>query len=136
MYETVSSMQALKDKIKADKKLVVSAKLNLTDAEAKGFWPIYESYQKDLGGINQRMAKMIKSYAEVYSTDKLDDAMAKKLVDEAISIENAEVSLKKSYVSKLNKVIPEMKIARYYQIETKIRAIVRYELANAIPLAQ
>jgi len=133
---TADTMQALKDKVKADKKLVVSANMNLTESEAKGFWPIYESYQKDLGEINQRLAKLITSYADAYNSNTLDDAKAKTLVNEAVAIENAEAALKKSYIPKLEKVLPMKKVAVYYQIENKIRAVVRYELASEIPLAK
>ena len=133
---TADTMRALMEKVKADKKLVVSSNMNLTDAEAKGFWPIYEEYQKDLAGINLRTAKMIASYADSFLHNTMDDAKAKKLLDEALSIENAELALKKKYVTKLSKVLPEMKVARYYQIENKIRAIVRYQLAKEIPLAE
>jgi hypothetical protein len=133
---TADTMQALKDKVKADKKLVVSANLNLTDAEAKGFWPVYESYQKDLGGINQRLASLITTYADVYNSNTMDDAKAKTLVNEAVSIESAETALKKSYLPKLEKVLPMKKVAIYYQIENKIRALVKYELASQIPLAK
>ena len=37
------NMQILRDKIKADKKLVVAANMKLTESEAKGFWPVYEA---------------------------------------------------------------------------------------------
>ena len=46
------------------------------------------------------------------------------------------MKLKRSYVPKLEKVIPGMKVARYIQIENKIRAIGKYELASNIPLVQ
>ena len=133
---SADTMQALKDKVKADKKLVVSANMGLTDAEGKGFWPIYESYQKDLEGINQRLAKVIMSYADAYRTDTLTDATAKTLLDEAISVDISEADLKKTYLPKLSKVLPSKKVARYYQIENKIRAIVRYDLAGQIPLVK
>lgn len=133
---SMDTMQALKDKIKADKKLVVSSNLNLTDAEAKGFWPVYESYQKELGAINQRLATVIKSYADGYNANTIDDATAKKLLNDVVSIESAEAALRKSYVPKLEKVLPMKKVAIYYQIESKIRAVVKYEIASAIPLVK
>ena len=55
-------------------------------------------------------------------------------MDEAIDIDLDEAKLRKSYVSKLSKVLSGVKAARYIQIENKIRAVVRYELASAIPL--
>jgi len=134
--QTASDMQVLAQKIKADKKLVVAANMQLTEDEAKAFWPVYEAYQKDLQGINQRLLGTIKRYADAYNKGPVSDEAAKKLINEAIAIEDAEVKLKRSYVPKLEKVIPGMKVARYLQIENKIRAVVRYELAAQIPLVQ
>ena len=134
--QTASDMQILAQKIKADKKLVVAANMQLTEAEAKDFWPVYDAYQKDLQGINQRLAGVIKSYADAYNKGPVSDETAKKLMNDTIAIEDAEVKLKRSYAAKLEKVIPGMKIARYLQIENKIRAIVKYELAANIPLVQ
>ncbi len=134
--QTTSDMQILAQKIKADKKLVVAANMQLTEDEAKGFWPVYEAYQKDLQGINQQLVGAIMSYADAYNKGPVSDETAKQLINEAIAIEDAEVKLKRSYVPKLEKVIPGMKVARYMQIENKIRAIIRYELAAQIPLVE
>ena len=134
--QTSSDMQILAEKIKADKKLVVAANMQLTEDEAKGFWPVYEAYQKDLAGINRRLGGTIKNYAAAYRKGEVSDETAKKLINEAIAIEDAEVKLKRSYVPRLEKVLPGVKVARYIQIENKIRAIVRYELAAQIPLVK
>jgi len=131
-----SNMEILSQKIKADKKLVVAANMELTDAEAKAFWPIYDAYQNDLQQINQRMVTVINDYALAYNKGAVLDGTAKKLLDDSIAIELAEANLKKSYVPKLSKALPSAKVARYIQIENKIRAIIRYELADAIPLVK
>jgi hypothetical protein len=131
-----TDMEILRQKIKADKKLVVAANMQLTEAEAKGFWPVYEAYQKDLAQINERTAKAVMSYADAYNKGPVPDAAAKKLISEAIAIEESEVKLKRSYLPKLEKVLPGMKVARYLQIENKIRAVIKYELAANIPLVE
>lgn len=130
------NMEILKEKIKADKKLVVAANMNLTDAEAKNFWPLYDGYQKELEQINQRLLTMIKSYADAFNAGKgeLTNDQAKKLLGEALAAEESEVKLRQSYSAKLGKVLPATKVARYLQIENKIRAIVKFELAAQIPL--
>jgi hypothetical protein len=130
-----SDMEIAREKIKADKKFVVAKNMELTEEEGKKFWPVYEAYQEDLQKINQRILKLVNEYADAYNKGEVTDSMARKLTDEAIDIEHDEASLKKSYVSKLSKVLPGVKVARYIQIESKVRAIVRYELAAAIPLA-
>jgi len=133
---SADNMQILREKIKADKKLLVATNMELTESEAKGFWPVYEEYQKDLAAINQRIGKLIESYAADYRANTLTDEKAQKLIDELVAIEQAEAGLKSSYVPKLSKVLPQKKVARYLQIENKVRAVVKYELAGAVPLAQ
>jgi hypothetical protein len=131
-----TNMQILMDKVKADKKLLVASNMDLTDAESKNFWPLYEAYQKDLQQINERLGKTIASYAEAYNQGKgsISNDTAKKLLDEAISAEEQEVKLKRTYADKIGKVLPAAKTARYIQIENKIRAVIKVQLAQQIPL--
>lgn len=126
--------EILYEKIVADKKLLVASNMNLTEEEEKGFWPVYDAYQQELHQINQRIAELINDYALAYNKGAVLNETARKLIDESIAIEMAEVNLKKSYIPKLSKVLPDAKVARYIQIENKIRAIIRYDLADAIPL--
>jgi hypothetical protein len=130
------NMQILRDKIKADKKLVVAMNMELTESEAKAFWPIYEEYQKDLQKINRRIADLLESYAADFRGKSLTDDKAKKLIDEALAIEQAEAGLKSAYAPKLGKALPVKKVARYLQIENKIRAIIKYDLASGVPLVK
>ena len=130
------NMQILRDKLKADKKLLVASNMELTESEAKGFWPIYDQYQKELQKINQRMAKVLESYADDNRGKSLTDDKAKKLIDEAVSVEQAEANIKSTFAPKLSKVLPVKKVARYLQIENKIRAVVRYDIAQGVPLVR
>jgi len=129
-----TNMQILLDKVKADKKLVVAANMDLNETEAKAFWPVYDAYQKDLQAINDRLGKTILAYANAYNKKALTDDLAKQLTNEAQGIDQDELTLRKTYTAKLNRVLPAMKVARYIQIENKIRAAIRYELATGIPL--
>jgi hypothetical protein len=130
------NMQILLDKVKADKKLLVAANMDLTESEAKGFWPIYEAYQKDLAAINQRIAKLIETYAADYRAKTLTDEKAKPLITELVTIEHVDGALQQSYAPKLSKVLPAIKVLKYLQIENKIRAALKYELAKRIPIVE
>jgi len=128
--------EILLQKIKADKKLLVSMNMDdLTDQEAKAFWPVYDEYQKDLEKLNQRLGKVIMEYAQAINKGPLADDVAKKLLGEALAIDEAELKLKQATAEKLGNMIPMRKVARYIQIENKIRAIIKAELAREIPLA-
>jgi Spy/CpxP family protein refolding chaperone len=129
------SMQVLREKLQSDKKQLIAANMDLTEAEAKAFWPIYEAYQKDLHKLNDQIATTIVAYAKEYNANSLTDAKARQLLDQSIAIDESETRLKKSYVPKLAKVLPGRKVARYMQLENKVRALVRYEIAGEVPLA-
>jgi hypothetical protein len=129
-----TNMQILRQKIKADKKLVVAQNLQLTDAEGAAFWPVYDAYQTDLQQINQRLTALVLAYANAYNQGAVANDTAKKLLDEAVAIDEAEAKLKSTFVPKVLATLPATKTARYIQIENKIRAVVRYELVEGIPL--
>ena len=131
---TASDMEILRQKVKADKKLVVAANMQLTEAEAKAFWPIYDDYQKQLSEINGRLEKSVMTYADAYKKGPIANEVAKKLVDEYLAIEDSEVKLKRDFAPKVEKAVGPAKSMRYLQIETKIRALIKYELAANVPL--
>ena len=127
-------VQILLDKVKADKKLVVSSNMNLTEEEGKAFWPIYEAYQNDLQRLNDRLLNTITRYADAYNKNTMTDEQATDLTNAVLALDQDEVTMRKTYAAKLKGVLPAKKVARYLQIENKIRAVVRYDLADAIPL--
>jgi hypothetical protein len=128
------NMQVVREKIRADKKLVVAETMGMSELEAKAFWPVYEAYQKDLAKLNDRTIKLIDDYAENYGA--MSDEAAKKLMDEYMAIETERLKIRQSYLPSFRQVLPEMKVLRYYQLENKIQAVVSYELAASIPLAR
>jgi len=126
------NMQIVREKIQTDKRLFVAENMNLTESEAKVFWPVYENYQKDLGKLIDKTVKLIDNYGAFYQT--MTEEAAKELINGYLVIEGDRVTLMKSFLPKFRKVLPEKKVARYYQLENKINAVVKYGLATRIPL--
>lgn len=129
------NMEILMQKIKADKKLLVATNMDLTDAEGKAFWPLYDAYQSELLKIDEQLGKIIENYAAAYNqgTGGISNDMARMLINEVISIEEHEVKLKRIFLKKIGAVLSSAKTARYIQIEGKIRAALKYELAQEVP---
>jgi hypothetical protein len=128
------NMQLVKEKMKADKKLFVADNMQLTEKEGKAFWPVYESYQKDIGKLNDRLLKLIDEYAQNYET--MTDQTAQSLTNKYLALETERVKMLQSYVPRISKAVGMKKAARYLQLENKINAIVRFELAANIPLVK
>lgn len=124
----------LLEKARADKKALVATNMLLTETEAKAFWPIYEEYQAALQGLNERTVKVIVDYAEQQKKGTGTDDVANKLISDMLAAEQAEVDMRKSFAAKLAKALPPLKLARYLQIENKVRVGVRAQIAARIPL--
>jgi hypothetical protein len=131
-----SNLQIIHEKLKADKKLIVAKYMELTESEAQKFWPVYEEYQKDLQNGNERMLRLLQSYAADYNQKSLTDEKAKKLLDEWIAIEQDEAKRRTAYAPKVLQALPAKKAARYLQIENEYRILLRYDLAATVPLVE
>ena len=128
------NMQTVRDKVQRDKKSFVTEAMDLTQSETQGFWPVYESYQRDLFKLNDRTMMLVRNYARNYHS--MTNEMAKKLTDEFLAVQAARQDLKTSYLPRFRKVLPDTKVARYYLLENQVSAVVNYELAAGIPLAK
>ncbi len=135
VLELSADSAALRKQIMMDqKKLIVMENMELTDEEAKVFWPVFEKNQEELFQVNQRGARLILAYAEAYDT--LTDEQALALIEEYNEIQNARQALMEKMTDDVSKVLPGKKAFRYMQIEAKLAAIGRYELAREIPLVE
>jgi hypothetical protein len=128
------TMEVLREKVRADKKLVVAVALDLSESEAKGFWPVYGGYQSDMVTHYDRVAKLLDDYAKAYPT--MTDDSAKRLLAEFLALESDHAALLTRWAPRFEQVLPPRKVARFYQVENKIRALLSYELARDIPLVK
>ena len=130
----VTDMQALRSAVKADKREYVASVLKLNDAEAKKFWPIYDLYQKSLNLADRRRTRAI---VEVVGTDRpMTDPYARSLATELIATDEAEIKARRTLQNRLMRALPPRKAARYLQLESKIRAVEAFEIAQALPLVK
>ena len=128
------NMEIVKEKIRTDKKLFIATNMQLTETEATSFWPVYDAYQAELETLVNRKGKLIEKFAANY--ENLSDDTARSLLDSNLSIDSEYQKLRQSYLAKFRGVLPDKKVARFYQLESKIRAIVEFEFAARIPLVQ
>jgi hypothetical protein len=129
-----SNLEIIHEKLKADKKLIVAKYMELTESEANKFWPVYDEYQKNLRATNDRLLRLLESYAVDYKNKSLTDEKAKKLLDDWIAIEQDEGKRRSAFAPKVLQALPPKKAARYLQIENEYRVLLRYELAATVPL--
>jgi hypothetical protein len=132
--EAAQTVRELRTIMQAERRDLVNGLMDLTPEEHEKFWPVYNQYRADMTRVNNRLFVMIRDFASDFDT--LSDQKAQTLLNEHLSIEDAAHRVKASYVDRFAQVLPPKKVARFYQIDNKIDAVLRAELAKDIPLVR
>ena len=130
----VVDMDALRNAVRSDKKALIASALDLTPAQARRFWPIYDAYQRNIEVTNRKRALAVE--AIVGKDQNLTDVYARSLANELIANDEAEIKARRKMHNRVMRALPPMKAARYLQLEAKIRAVQDYDIASAIPLVR
>jgi hypothetical protein len=122
----------LLDTIRANRKALVAVNLELSAEEADRFWPLYGRYQKELNAMGDRVAAIIEDYNASFRD--LSDDKALRLMEDYLAAEAERVQVRRAYLGEFAKILPGRTVARFYQIENKMDAVLRYDLAATIPV--
>jgi hypothetical protein len=127
-----ANLDVLVSTIEANKKALVAVNLGLEDAQAKAFWPVYDRYESELSGVNGRFAAIVAEYTKSFRS--MSDEKARQLVKDYLAVERERADLREKYLDAFSEALPGRTLVRFYQIENKIQAIVRFQLARDIPV--
>src|SRR5437870_10506249 len=83
--QAADNMNILREKARADKKVVVASVLDLTEREATVFWPVYNAYQSDMVTHYDQLLKLIDAYGKAYNA--MSDETATKLLADYLALE-------------------------------------------------
>lgn len=129
---TADAIELTRVLIQAERQAIVAQTMQLTEAEGDGFWPIYRQYRGELAGVGDRWVALIKDYAENY--ENLSDVKADSMLTELFNIRRAILDIRVNYIPRFKEVLSPVKVARFYQIENKLDAVVDYDIAESVPL--
>jgi hypothetical protein len=129
-----TDIEAARSIVKTERKILIMREMQFTPQEAEAFWPLYDEYVLKRRPIGDLRVKVITDYAANYQT--MTNELAKSLLDEAVKYEDRSLKLKKQYIKKFRKILPQIKVVRYFQLESKLDAIIDFDLASQIPLME
>jgi hypothetical protein len=129
-----SDIAADRAQLQSDRQAIVAANLPMSEEQAKAFWPMYREYRGELQKLGDRLVDLVMNYAKSY--ESLSDPQANDMLKNYLAIQKDEIKIKSDWASKFGKVLPPKSVLRFYQIENKLDAVVRYEAADQVPLAE
>jgi hypothetical protein len=114
---------------------ILREEMILSDAEAAEFWPLYERYSAERRVVNEPYLAGLIEYVDRYYGGDLTDAHAERLMDTYFDVQQALLKKRHEYVKKFGKIMGNVKVMRFFQLENKVQAEVNAALAVTIPLA-
>ena len=127
-------IKLLRQDLRMEKKKIVAATMELTEAEALKFWPVYDAYTLETIKLNDTLQALVKEYAQNYET--LTDEKAASLTKRTLDLDDAATKLRFKYVPLFKKVVSAKKTARFMQIDRRLGLLVNIQVASGLPLVQ
>lgn len=120
--------------VQTRRQAIVGEAMDLDPQQTQAFWPLYREYRLAMGKVNDRFVNLLARYLDSYPD--LTDAVAAQLIDESLSIEEARTQVRRQYLPRFRKLLADRQVARFFQVENKLDAVVNAELAQQVPLVE
>jgi hypothetical protein len=121
----------LRQNLQAESKKLIEKNMQLTDAEAAGFWPLYAEYSAEVRKVNDTRFGLVKDYARIYKTmtaqeaDNITRLLAQ--ADEEI------INLRLQYLPRFEQVLPGTKAALFMQLDRRLDSLFNVQIASQLP---
>jgi hypothetical protein len=128
------AIEVTRQSIQTQRQAIVAAAMGLSESQGATFWPLYREYRQDMAKTGDKMLGLLENYGSKYDT--MNDEDATKLMNDFMSLQKEELDVKTRWMKKMKKVLPGRDLARFFQVENKLDTIVRYDVAQSIPLVK
>lgn len=131
---TDQDIELLRKDLRAQKKQIVAANLQLTTDQATKFWPMYDQYIAEQTKIHDQKYAVIKEFATSWGT--ISDAQAEDLTKRALAVDDQVAQLRMKFMPNFLKVLPGKQVATFFQIDRRLQMMVDLQLMSQLPLVQ
>jgi hypothetical protein len=127
-------VELLRKDLRKEKVSILTEMMEFNPEEAAKFWPLYNTYDKELTKLADERIAFIRMYSDNYST--LTDEMTNTIANGAMDLEIRRVNLRRQYYQEMSKALSVRLAARFLQIETQIEKIVDLQVAASLPVVE
>jgi Spy/CpxP family protein refolding chaperone len=121
----------LRKDVRSQKKQIIAENMDLSDAEAEKFWPIYDQYAAALSKIYDVKIALLKDYAANYST--MTGEQAENYIRKRAEVEQSIMQLRLKYMPAFRKVLSGRETALFYQLDWRLGLAIDVQLIQ-VPL--
>ena len=113
---------------------IVTEVMALSPAEAAGFWPVYNEYDKARTGLGSEAFALVRVFTEARGA--LTESQAHQLTSKSLELEARRTAVKRAYFEKMSKATSARLAARWLQVENQIEMIMGLQLSASLPLVE
>jgi hypothetical protein len=121
----------LRKDIRSQKKQIIAENMELGDAEAEKFWPVYDQYAAELSKIYDVKIALLKDYSDNYSS--MTGEQAEDYIRKRAQVEQSIMQLRLKYMPAFHKVLSGRETALFYQIDWRLGLAIEVQLIQ-VPL--
>ena len=124
-------IELLRKDVRSQKKQIIAENMDLSDAEAEKFWPVYDRYVAELAGIYDTKIVLLKDYAQSYSG--MTGEQAENYIRKRAETEQSIMQLRLKYIPTFRKVLSGRETALFYQLDWRLGLAIDVQLVQ-VPL--
>lgn len=129
---TDQEVELMRQDLRSKRKQIIAANIQMTDAEAEKFWPVYDQYAADQRKAYDIHYGLLKEYAA--NIDKLTDEQALSLTKRWSEADMAKAQLRTKYFPAFEKVLGGKRAARLCQLDRMLTLMIDVQIASDVPL--
>jgi Spy/CpxP family protein refolding chaperone len=99
----------------------LTRRMNLTTAEAEGFWPVYNTYRDSLQALHRERRRLLRAHQGGLAS--MSDREIEAALDRIKATRTQEADLKAAYYERFKEVLPIRKVAQLYRAEHDFKRI-------------
>jgi Spy/CpxP family protein refolding chaperone len=105
-----------RERMRAEQVAFITSELNLTEAEAQAFWPVYNDVQNKRRDAFKASAEAFQALSEGIEGDNVN-----KLLDKYLESKKDAEKIESEAINRFKKVLPKEKVAKLVLAEEKFR---------------
>lgn len=117
-----------------EKKAIVKEFVHPKTVNAAAFWDVYEKYEVERKVLGKERIKLLEQFAAKFETMSNEESAL--WMKSVFALDNKQDKLLEGYYKKVSKVTSALVAMRFYQVESYLLTVIRYEILNEMPFVE
>lgn len=127
-------LELIRSDVRTQKVEILTGALDLDEAQAAAFWPIYREYDAELAALGDRRLALVNRFVANYGTMTEEDIAL--FATDWFAVQKDRLKLREKYYGKVAKATSNLVAARFVQVESLLGMLIDLQIAAEAPLME